>query len=135
MTTPTNLCPKHNIPRHQIKRGTWRCRLCHASIQDKYITSPKGRYKASILVARKKGQEFALTFNEYTNLISKTCHYCHSDLSPYGIGLDRLDNSLGYIPSNVVPCCPSCNRIRSDEFTPTEMHQIANLISELKGTR
>ena len=29
-------------------------------------------------------------------------------------GIDRLDASSGYFPGNVVPCCPTCNRAKSD---------------------
>ena len=29
-------------------------------------------------------------------------------------GLDRVDNSRGYEPSNVVPCCRRCNRAKDD---------------------
>ena len=38
--------------------------------------------------------------------------------------MDRLDNSRGYEPDNVVACCPICNKVRLDHFTPDEMRQV-----------
>jgi hypothetical protein len=35
-------------------------------------------------------------------------------------GIDRIDSSAGYVPSNVVPCCHDCNFMKGslgyDEF-------------------
>lgn len=35
-------------------------------------------------------------------------------------GIDRVDNSVGYVLSNCVPCCSTCNRMKgtmsSEEF-------------------
>lgn len=45
-------------------------------------------------------------------LISKGCSYCQT--SDFKIGLDRIDNSIGHIKSNVVPACTRCNFIRRD---------------------
>lgn len=33
--------------------------------------------------------------------------------------IDRIDSSKGYEPSNIVPCCTMCNRMKSD-FTSEE---------------
>lgn len=43
------------------------------------------------------------------------------NLSKTGVGLDRIENSKGYIISNVVPCCGSCNKIRGNNLTSDEM--------------
>lgn len=39
------------------------------------------------------------------------CYYCDAE-GPNGI--DRYDNSLGYVSSNCVPCCAMCNRVKLD---------------------
>jgi len=32
-----------------------------------------------------------------------------------GFGIDRIDNSKGYIEGNMVPCCKICNWMKSDK--------------------
>jgi hypothetical protein len=52
----------------------------------------------------------------------KGCHYCFSSLlTETGIGLDRINNNLGYSLDNVLPCCGNCNKIRQDKLTVEEM--------------
>lgn len=43
---------------------------------------------------------------EFEEISSKNCHYCGTN-GPNGI--DRYDNSIGYIKDNCVPCCKHCN--------------------------
>jgi hypothetical protein len=54
----------------------------------------------------------------------RPCHYCNDELGSTrencGVGLDRLDNLIGYELDNVVSCCGPCNVIRSDKLTPEE---------------
>lgn len=68
-----------------------------------------------------RGLPFELSFEEFSDICSKNCHYCnrHPSLvfegrdgtSRYG-GIDRVDSSKGYIHKNVVPCCQICNRMK-----------------------
>lgn len=44
-------------------------------------------------------------------LMMLNCSYCGRENSN---GLDRLDNTLGHIDNNVVPCCEKCNYILGD---------------------
>jgi hypothetical protein len=75
--------------------------------------------------ARDRNLEFQLTFDEFSNLISKRCHYCGADLSNLKItknfkegfkynGIDRVDSTIGYVSMNVVPCCSMCNIAKKD---------------------
>ena len=72
--------------------------------------------------AHKSDRSFGLSITEFSELISKVCHYCgappagkvtvpHRKTVPllYN-GLDRVDNGKGYDLGNVVPCCADCNR-------------------------
>jgi len=72
-------------------------------------------YKQS---ARQRNHLFSLTKKEFAALIKQECYYCGDSprLRPHygteGItanGVDRVDNSIGYITSNVVTCCTHCN--------------------------
>lgn len=81
--------------------------------------------------AKKKGLSFSLTREQLFELSKSNCFYCgaapaqvrsnpHGNGSFVYNGLDRLDNSQGYTPENVVPCCGTCNHAKAtlsvDEF-------------------
>ena len=90
----------------------------------RYDSSPKGkinrakanrtlyhRYLLLTYRARRKNLGEFVTFESYTEIVKdKPCYLCGKDLSDAaGVGLDRLDNRLGYISTNVAPCCKRCN--------------------------
>lgn len=70
--------------------------------------------------ARTRGLAFELTKEDVEELIFKNCFYCGSspELLYYDrtnikfIGIDRVNNRLGYIKGNCVPCCIICNRAK-----------------------
>lgn len=79
-------------------------------------------YKCS---ARERSLAFDLTDIQVRAICSMACHYCgkpplqkwkraHTDrvIGRYN-GIDRVDNEIGYVPANVVPCCGHCNRIKN----------------------
>ena len=82
-----------------------------------------GGYKLS---AKNRGCEFSLSRDEFFSLTQQDCYYCGEiPLRTYrctkgtngsfkGNGVDRVDNSIGYISGNVVPCCEMCNRKKMD---------------------
>ena len=61
--------------------------------------------------AKQRGIEFNIDRNVILDIISNSCYYCGSMEK---IGIDRIDSSKGYIESNIVPCCPICNRMKWD---------------------
>jgi hypothetical protein len=74
-------------------------------------------YKAS---AKHRKVEWYLTDEQFDSLTKQACHYC--GVAPFAIltkrghlgsftynGIDRVDNSKGYLSENVVPCCKPCN--------------------------
>lgn len=69
----------------------------------------------------KRELSWTLSFEEYEVLSKLSCSYCRGSLPEFGVGLDRVDSSLGYTSSNVVPCCDWCNVAKSDHFTYEEM--------------
>jgi hypothetical protein len=62
--------------------------------------------------ATKKNLEFTLTQEEFTQLVSSHCYYCSAFNEEEVIGIDRVDNIVGYIYPNVAPACWNCNRIK-----------------------
>jgi len=79
--------------------------------------------------AHSKNMEFKLTKKDIKKLIDLNCYYCgnkpsnthttHGHKITYQ-GIDRLDNTKGYVSDNVVPCCIVCNKMKKalshDEF-------------------
>jgi len=69
--------------------------------------------------ARERKLEFALTEEEFYGLAAQPCAYCgrapyRTRISKYGDtfiynGVDRVDNTKGYIRDNCVSCCKWCN--------------------------
>jgi hypothetical protein len=105
-----------------------RCQNC--------FDQPKGHAGLVVLLdnyarnAKIRNKEFLLNESQFKNLTSQNCHYCNSQPvlirrsgkknakshwgDYYFNGLDRIDNKIGYIESNVVPCCIICNRAKKD---------------------
>lgn len=78
------------------------------------------KLKRSALVRK---YQFCLSIEEAQYLGQQDCHYCGAE--PREIfnqgecngsilrnGLDRVDNTVGYIINNLVPCCSTCNRAK-----------------------
>jgi len=95
-----------------------------------------GRYSSATGYARNRGKEWSLSKEEYLDLISKPCYYCNltNDVE-VGVGLDRIDNSKGYITGNCLSCCALCNMTRGDRFSVEEMKQIGEVIRIIKQKR
>jgi hypothetical protein len=81
-----------------------------------------GNYKAT---ANRKNLIFSLSKEEFLEITSQKCFYC--GLEPSNInkskgnngdyiysGIDRLDNTKGYIEGNVVSCCWKCNKNKNN---------------------
>ena len=70
--------------------------------------------------AKRRGLEWRLTKEQVHRLSKQNCHYCGAEPSQSFVmshingeyvynGLDRVDNTKGYVIDNVVPCCFNCN--------------------------
>ena len=76
-----------------------------------YQQTIKGRYASYKCSAKQRGHEFSLSIEEFEFFWQKDCSYCGSSIST--IGLDRIDNSIGYQADNIVACCTTCNQMKS----------------------
>lgn len=117
-------------PRYALKKNK-RCQKCFVASVYKggnRTARHKVKYNHQVVQARQRGLTFDLTDEELDDLWSKPCHYCGTPpsnrmrcLNSAGkeeefvySGLDRVDSSVGYCMSNVVPCCKICNRAKGD---------------------
>ena len=74
--------------------------------------TPMGCYRIYEANAKKRGVAFELTYETFISYWNQPCSYCAAPIAT--IGLDRLDNTKGYVPENVAPCCRICNRMKSN---------------------
>lgn len=101
---------KHDIVRAQAKNHYSRNRE-EVLEKNKYWrkTALRGQFFDCKRGAKKRGLSFALTFEHFCFLKQEACIYCGTSER---IGIDRLDNSQGYIEGNMAPCCIQCNRMK-----------------------
>ncbi len=92
---------------------------------------PKNRWIRARYDAKRRStgaKEFSITLEEYLEFIKQPCYYCNQDISnSSGSGMDRIDNTKGYLLSNVNPCCQDCNRRRGTTYTAEEFKKQSKL--------
>lgn len=67
-------------------------------------------YSAYVFSAKKRNIEWSLTSSEFKKLYSSDCYYCGcKSLKGSYNGIDRINNDIGYLNENCVPCCEHCN--------------------------
>lgn len=90
----------------KINREKRKLRLKYGS-KDYIATEVFKKYRER---SPKRGLIFELTVDFFKSKINEDCYYCGNEYK--GIGFDRLDNNIGYVESNVVPCCTICNLMK-----------------------
>jgi len=61
---------------------------------------------------KKSGRKNDLTLTFIRSMVSQACSYCGE--TEIRMTLDRVDNSIGHLMSNVVPACIRCNYARGN---------------------
>ena len=105
----TMLCKIEHILHHNkiIDNGSYQWEYCLNSTTKKSF----GNYINS---AHNRKKDFTLTWNEIQQIIKNPCYICgknYEDGIHYN-GIDRFDNTIGYIPENSRSCCGHCNIIK-----------------------
>lgn len=97
------------------------------------------RYKR---IAKKKNLDFTISEEEFLELTQSKCYYCgclpastqkslHKNGDFVYNGIDRVDNTKGYVLSNCVSCCYVCNYMKKD----MPCADFFNKITEIYETR
>jgi len=130
-----------------LQRGTTKSCGCLSKKEygEASFNAVLAKYK---LHAKDAERDFLLTNYEFRELIFSDCYYCgkkpsqvkHNKWSNGDLeynGIDRIDNSKGYIKGNVRPCCRKCNFIKNklseEEFLSMVKNTYKNL--NLKSSR
>jgi len=86
------------------------CKIClsiMSKLREKNVKRVKYRYIKS---ARDRGLEINLDANDFSDYFNSDCSYCGDKID--GVGIDRVDNSIGYLKGNVCSCCSTCNYMK-----------------------
>ena len=93
--------------------------------------------------AKKRGYVFELTREQFARLTKQNCWYCgrpplqiiksgKSRRSYYLYnGIDRVDNTVGYVEANCIPCCGTCNRMKNVLHGEDFINQIRKITRNL----
>jgi hypothetical protein len=97
--------------------------------------------------ARRDGLAWALSELQARSLMEKPCTYCGAPPSnvnraPRGWwgefiwnGIDRINSSGGYVPSNCVPCCSKCNYMKAELTVVEFIEHVTRIVEHAKGTQ
>lgn len=134
------ICNQENEKRfdHVKSGGQKYCKKCACKIMRSardvdnrkctLLALKKEAYRSIKKGAIGRNKSFKLSYDFVINEIIKSCNYCGSKPNQlkknktytfYHHGLDRVNNKLGYLESNVVSCCTTCNKGKSN-LTLTE---------------
>jgi len=97
-------------------------RACMADIPEAWPETKGSCFSAYVSSAHKRNHSFELTKEQFEALRVAPCTYCRRGPRQGNLvsGLDRVDNTMGYVLENMVPACGECNVARHvltvDEF-------------------
>lgn len=76
----------------------------------KHGRTTKGRFQSYKHSAKVRNLSFKIDFGIFKNIINENkCFYCGNTGR---VGIDRKNNTKGYIKTNIIPCCEICNRMK-----------------------
>lgn len=121
---------------------SYTCRKCASKLHGEYFRSHKKenrekamrwklanpllhKYREIKNSAKARGLVFELDIDEVKIILNKPCHYCGSEHSR---GVDRMDNTIGYLKKNCLPCCEFCNRAKFTRSYDEFKHWMQGLI-------
>lgn len=115
-----------------LRKGTTKsCGCLSKEMTSARMSLPDGEssfntlYRSYQKNAEKRGWNFDIGKSLFRRLVIQPCYYCgelptnisKGNKNTNGVfvynGLDRVQNKIGYIPDNVVPCCRRCNYIKA----------------------
>jgi hypothetical protein len=106
------------------------------------IATQKELYRKYKCNAKKRSYSFNISFEYFISLTNKNCFYCGSipkrvqkfqlniknkHIDYICNGVDRVNNLIGYIEGNCVPCCTICNRAKNNLKLSDFLNWIKNI--------
>jgi len=98
----------------------------HLIRSKKYSKTIKGKYNQYKNSATQRKIEFGLSLIEFESFWNLSCSYCGNDIET--IGIDRIDNELGYTLDNCCSCCYRCNIAKMNFNLDNILNHITKII-------
>jgi hypothetical protein len=89
----------------------------------------KGRYFSYKRGAISRKLSWNLDLLLFESYWGKPCSYCGDEIET--IGLDRIINSIGYEPDNIIPCCTTCNRMKMNMNKDVFLRHISKITKHI----
>lgn len=89
-------------------------RKCDRNYSSEKKINPQGHFRQYLDSACKRNLKFELQLEDFIKIVNNPCHYCEYYSEVEVIGIDRVDSSIGYTLSNVVPACEKCNMAKGE---------------------
>lgn len=122
---PSKLCAACNeCNRRQDKKRSDRKR----NYKNERYRNIEGYYKDYIQSAAKRKKTISIVFEDFKSFVLSKCYYCHHYKIEETIGIDRINNAIGYEKENCVPCCETCNMMKH-AFHPLFFIELCKIIS------
>lgn len=135
-----------SVASNDLTKGTTKSCGCYARDTSRSRGKPYGHASFMSLYAHysrqafRRGYAFELTQEDFRKLTSSDCHYCGMPPSGKKLGrgynghyvyngIDRKDNSRGYLLSNCVPCCKYCNVMKMDQSVDDFMAHVRAIVN------
>ena len=96
--------------------------------------SLEAHYKICRRSARTKKLEFTYSEEEFKTLVEMPCYYCDTMDEKGFNGIDRMNQSVGYIQSNGVSCCAMCNWLKGSLDSATFIKRTKHIYSFKNGS-
>lgn len=137
-----------NVLGSSLRGGQQACRACSRKGINNIgsgVAAFNNIYASYRSGANRRGIAFELSKEEFKGLITQDCFYCgvsptcvKSGKEIYGEfiynGIDRVDNSKGYIIDNCVPCCKFCNIAKRDLSQKEFIRKILQTADHIRAT-
>lgn len=99
----------HLLPLAEYNSKRSDCRACQA---DRRLR-PLDRFRDCRKHAHERSYAFRITPEEYDVCTRQPCYICGGYTKGRDHnGVDRVNNSIGYLFFNIAPCCWTCNRMK-----------------------
>ena len=111
---------------NQTEKGKARKKRCI----EKEKNNPKAVYSKYKRAAKQRNIKFSINLEDFKALWGKNCVYCGIKIAT--IGVDRIENTIGYEKGNITSCCWMCNKMKGS-YSAEEFIEKCRIISNNQG--